>query len=133
MVVGAAALTHGGEVAGAGAGVGYNCSEVAGVGQDRRGEPDEHTGGVVATKLGLEMGERQRESSGLVGGNSGEESRPGRGGLGRAKAWTSYGRVRGTSRTKAGHRAGLIRPVTVRARRTAAAELRRSRIGQDKA
>jgi hypothetical protein len=79
MVVGAADLTHGGEVAGAGAGVGYNRSEVAGVGQYRRGEPDKHTGGVLATKPGPEMGERQRESSGRVGGNSGEESRPGEG------------------------------------------------------
>jgi hypothetical protein len=35
-------------------------------------------------------------------GNSGEESRPGRGDLGRAKACTSYGWVRGTSQTNAG-------------------------------
>jgi hypothetical protein len=34
-------------------------------------------------------------------GNFGEESRPGRGDLGRAKAWTSYDRVTGTSRTNA--------------------------------
>jgi hypothetical protein len=53
-------------------------------------------------KLGLEMVEWRRESFGRVGGNSDEESRPRRGGLGRAKAWTSYGRVRGTSRTEAG-------------------------------
>jgi hypothetical protein len=35
-------------------------------------------------------------------GNSSEESHPRRGDLGRAKAGTSYDRVRGTSRTKAG-------------------------------
>jgi hypothetical protein len=35
-------------------------------------------------------------------GNSGEESRPGRGDLGRTKAWTNYDRVRGTSGTNAG-------------------------------
>jgi hypothetical protein len=64
-----------GEVAGAWAGVGYICSEVAGVGQDRRGEPGEHTGGVLAMKPGPEMGERRRDRSGRVGGNSGEESR----------------------------------------------------------
>jgi hypothetical protein len=42
---GGAALVHGGAVAGAGAGVGYNGSKVAGVGQDQRGEPGEHAGG----------------------------------------------------------------------------------------
>jgi hypothetical protein len=52
MAAGSAALTHCGEVTGAGAGVGYNSSEVAGVGQDQRGEPGEHTGGVLATKPG---------------------------------------------------------------------------------
>jgi hypothetical protein len=35
-------------------------------------------------------------------GNSGEESRSGRGYLWQAKAWTSYDWVRGTSRTNAG-------------------------------
>jgi hypothetical protein len=34
-------------------------------------------------------------------GNSDEESRPVRGDLWRAKAWTSYSRVRGTSQTNA--------------------------------
>jgi hypothetical protein len=59
-------------------------------------------------------------------GNSGEESRPRKGDLGRAMAWTNFGRVRGTLGTNAGapdwansasHRAG-------------AGELRRSRIGR---
>jgi hypothetical protein len=65
-----------GEVVRAGAGVGYRGSEIAEVGQDRQGEPDEHTGGVLATRPGPEMGERRRESSRRVGGNSGEESQP---------------------------------------------------------
>jgi hypothetical protein len=56
--------------------VGYSGSEVTKVVQDRRGEPGEHTGGVLATRPGLEMGERRRESSGRVEGNSSEESRP---------------------------------------------------------
>jgi hypothetical protein len=73
---GGATLAHSGEAAGVEAGVGYSGSEVAKVGQDRRGELDEHTSGVLATKSGPEMGERWRESSGQVGGNSGEESRP---------------------------------------------------------
>jgi hypothetical protein len=57
-------------------GCGYRGSEVAGVGQDRRGEPSEHTGGVLATRPGPHMGERRRESFGRVRGNSSEESRP---------------------------------------------------------
>jgi hypothetical protein len=73
---GGTALAHGGEIAEAGAGVGYSGSEVAGVGQDRQGEPGEHTSGVLATKPGPEMGERRRESSEHVGGNFGEESWP---------------------------------------------------------
>jgi hypothetical protein len=69
-------LLLGGEVTGARVAVGYRGSEVAKVGQDRRGEPDEHTSGVLATRPRLEMGERLRESSERVGGNSREESRP---------------------------------------------------------
>jgi hypothetical protein len=59
-------LLLGGEVAEARAGLGCRGSEVAGVGQDRRGEPNEHTSGVFATRPGPEMGQRQRESSGRV-------------------------------------------------------------------
>jgi hypothetical protein len=69
-------LLLGGEVAGVGAGVGYMGSEVVGVDQDQRGEPGEHTGGVLATRPGLEMGERRRENSGRVRGNSSKESWP---------------------------------------------------------
>jgi hypothetical protein len=68
-------LLLGSEVARARAGVGYMGSEVAGVRRDLRGEPDKHIGGVLAMRSGLEMGERRRESSGWVGGNSSEESR----------------------------------------------------------
>jgi hypothetical protein len=46
-------LLLGGEVAGAWAGVGYRGSEV---GQDRRGETDEHTSGVLATRTGVRDG-----------------------------------------------------------------------------
>jgi hypothetical protein len=52
----ASLLLLGGEVAEARAGVGYRGSEVAGVGQDQRGEPRKHTGGVLGTRPGLEMG-----------------------------------------------------------------------------
>jgi hypothetical protein len=74
--------------------VGYRGFEVAEVGQDRRGEPDELTGGVPATRPGLEMGERWRESSGRVWGDSGEESRPRGGAIGcdRARSSSSGGR-----------------------------------------
>jgi hypothetical protein len=48
------------------------------------------------------MGEQRREGAPGGSGNSGEEFWSGRGGLGRAKAWASYCRVRGTLHIKAG-------------------------------
>jgi hypothetical protein len=95
MAAGGAALAHGGKVAGAGVGVGYSGSEVVGVGQDRRGEPSEHTSGVLATRPRPEMGERRRESSERVGGNSGEESRPRGEAIECDRAWSSFGEGRG--------------------------------------
>jgi hypothetical protein len=83
------------EVTGAGAGVGYSGSKVVGVGQDRRGEPSEHTGGVLATRPMLGMGERWRESSGRVGGNSSKESRPRGEGIECDRAQSSFGGGRG--------------------------------------
>jgi hypothetical protein len=56
--------------------VGYGSSETVGVGHNCRGGLGEHTEGVLATRPGPEMGERRRESSRRVRGNSGEESRP---------------------------------------------------------
>jgi hypothetical protein len=53
-------------------------------------------------RTGLETG-KQRWGDALGGlGNSGEESRPQGGGFERAKAWTGFGRVRGTLWTNAG-------------------------------
>jgi hypothetical protein len=57
-------------------------------------------------------------------GNSGEESRLRRGGLRRVRAWTSFSKARGTSGNDAGRWTGLIRSVTARAWRIAAAEFR---------
>jgi hypothetical protein len=68
-------------------------------------------GHETGVKEGRTAAERLRTGR----GNSGEESRPRRGGLRRARAWTSFSRARGTSGTdagaldwtkSAGHRAG---------------------------
>jgi hypothetical protein len=61
-------LLHlGGEITGAGAGVGHGGSNAAGVGQNCRGWLGEHTEGVLATRPRSERGERRRESSRRVG------------------------------------------------------------------
>jgi hypothetical protein len=82
------------------------------------------TGRLPIARTGQETGERRRGGAPGRSGNSGEESRPWRGGLGRAKAWTSYDKVRGTLRTKAGAQ-GRAESASHRA---GAAELRRSQI-----
>jgi hypothetical protein len=64
---GSATPTHGGEVARAGAGVGYRGSEVTGVGQDRREGPDKLTGGVPAMRPRPGARERRRESFRRIG------------------------------------------------------------------
>jgi hypothetical protein len=66
-VAGSATPTHGGEVARAGAGVGYRGSEVTGVGQDRREGPDKLTGGVPAMRPRPGARERRRESFRRIG------------------------------------------------------------------
>jgi hypothetical protein len=75
--------------------VGYGGSEATEVGQNCRGGLDEHTEGVSATRSGSEMGERRRESSGRVGGNSGEESQLRGGAIERDRARSSSGEGRG--------------------------------------
>ena len=67
--VGGATLAYDGEVTRAGVGLAYSGFEVAGVGQDRRGEPVEHTGGVLATKPGQRWengGGRALDGSGVT-------------------------------------------------------------------
>jgi hypothetical protein len=93
-----------GEVAEALAGVGYRGSEVTGVGQFRREEPDEHTCGVSATRPGPEMGERRRGKLRAGRGNSGEESRPRGGAIGCNKAQTSSCEGRGVPWANTGAR-----------------------------
>jgi hypothetical protein len=88
-------LLLGGDVTGARAGVGYRGYEVAGVGQDRRGEPGEHTSGLLATRPGLEMGERRRGELWAGWGNFGEESRPRGEAVGCDMAQTSFDEGRG--------------------------------------
>jgi hypothetical protein len=67
-------------------------------------------------ETGVREGRTAEERLRAGRGNSGEESRPRRGGSGRARAWTNFDRVRGTSGTDAGapdqanstgHRAGV--------------------------
>jgi hypothetical protein len=84
-----------GEVAGAGAGVSYMGSEVTEVGQDRREEPDELTGGVSAMRPGPKVEERRRGELQAGRGNSNEESRARGGAIGCDKAWTSSSEGRG--------------------------------------
>jgi hypothetical protein len=65
--VSGAALALSGEVAGAGAGVGYGGSEAIGVGQNCRGGLGEHAEGVSAIRSGSKRGEWRREIFGRVG------------------------------------------------------------------
>jgi hypothetical protein len=53
-------------------------------------------------ETGVREGKQVEEKLRVGRGNSGEESRPQKGDLGRAMAWTNFGRVRGTSGTNAG-------------------------------
>lgn len=64
---GGATSAHDSEVVGDGAGAGSRRFEVAGVGPDRRGGPNELTGGALTARMGSEVTERRRECSGLVG------------------------------------------------------------------
>jgi hypothetical protein len=94
--------------------VGYRGSKVTGVGQDRREEPGELTGGVPATRPGPEMGERRRGTSGWVevtpARNPGrEEGKSGALRLGLAP--TRVGECSGPTQ---GHETGLGWPITTR-------------------
>jgi hypothetical protein len=89
--------------------------------QGRRGWPERkrstqrtHWCGF-GNETGVREGRTAEERLRAGRGNSGEESRPRRGGLRRARAWTSFSRARGTSGTdegvldwtnSAGHRVG---------------------------
>jgi hypothetical protein len=87
--LGGAAPAHGGRVAGDEAGAGSRGFEVTGVGQDRRGGPDDLTGGTPARE-NRTRGKRTVEGVLRVSqDDSGEEFRPWGGGMGRAKARTS--------------------------------------------
>jgi hypothetical protein len=66
-------------------------------------------------------------------GNSGEESRPGRGDLGCTKAGIGYNRVRGTSWTNAGAQGRASLTSHRASAANCCAKLRQSRIGQYKA
>jgi hypothetical protein len=116
MAAGGATHVHGGEVAGVGASAGYGGSGVTGASQKRRGRLCELTGGALTTRPGSERGERRRKGSGRVGATPARNRGRGEGGLRRARAWTNFSRVRGTSGTDAGapdranstdHRAGV--------------------------
>jgi hypothetical protein len=67
LAAGGAAPSRGGEVAGVWAGACYGGSRVAGAGQKQRGALRKLTGGALATRLGLERGERRRKGFGRVG------------------------------------------------------------------
>jgi hypothetical protein len=56
----------------------------------------------VTTRPGSERGERRRKGSGRVGATPARNHSRGEGGLRRARAWTNFRRVRGTSGTDAG-------------------------------
>jgi hypothetical protein len=113
---GGAAPSRGGEVVRVGAGTCYGCSGVARVGQRGGERHGELSGGVVATtprSEGEMAGKRPRAGR----RNSGEGFRPRGEGSRRAKAWDSFSRARGNSRTDAGalgrtksvgHRAGAM-------------------------
>jgi hypothetical protein len=115
---------RGGEVAGGEVDAVAGGSGFAGEGWNGSRGSGELTGRLPAARTRPETRERRRGGTSGASSNSDEEFRPARGGLGRAKAWPSCGRVRGTIRTKAGATGRLIRPVTVRARRAGAAEPR---------
>jgi hypothetical protein len=115
-------LLLGGEVTGAMAGVGYRGSKVTGVGQNRREEPGEHTGGIPATRPGPEMGERYRGKLRAGRGNSSEESWSRGGAIVCDKAQTSSSEGRGVPWTNIGawdeaelasHRAGRGEPTRI--------------------
>jgi hypothetical protein len=123
---GGTAPSRGGEVAGVGAGASYDSSGVARAGQKRRGRHGELTGEVVATR----QGQRVENSGGRTPGgpsNFGEGFRSWGGGLRRTKpGLTSAGRGE-HQRPAWGHWTGPIWMATAWVRRTATADLRRSR------
>jgi hypothetical protein len=94
-----------GEVTGDGVGAGSKGFEVTGVGQDRRGGPDELTSGAPAVRIGLGTRERQRVRSVRIGitpvSNPGHEE--GKSGVIRPR---QAQRGRGILQTKAGARRG---------------------------
>jgi hypothetical protein len=104
---------RGGEVAGGEVDAVAGGSGVAGEGWNGSRGSGELTGRLPTARTRPEMGEQRRRGTSGTSGNSDEEFRPARGGLGRAKAWPSCGRVRGTLRIKVGAKGWLIRPVTV--------------------
>jgi hypothetical protein len=126
-------LLLGGEVAGAGAGVGYRGSEVTGVGQDLREGPSELTGGIPATRPGPEMREQWRESFGRVRVTPARNTGRGQGQSGALRLGQAPTRVGECYGSTQGHDARLNWPVTASGRRAIVAELRQGRISHDKA
>jgi hypothetical protein len=77
-------------------------SGIAGAGQKRRGRLDKLTDGALTMRPGSEKVERWRKDSRWVGATPVRNRGRGEGGLRRARAWTSFSKARGTSRTDAG-------------------------------
>jgi hypothetical protein len=105
-----------------------------GVGQDRREEPGEVTGGVPATRPGPEMGERWRRSSGRVRVTPARNAGHGEGQLGalrlglapaggRGVLWANTG-ARGGAEL-ASHHAGPSEPVQMNSGEAKLAKIRR--------